>query len=142
MRFAAICIIFGFFGMGMETFFTAFDVAWKRYKRKKPFSSLNGYSSMKYLPLYSSTPLLILLCKSGGLFAQPWAIRGLVYMLIIFFVEYFSMWALEKLPGGSPVEKTYPRSRWHIHGRIKITLAPAWFVVGLTFEYLFLLINP
>ncbi len=138
MRVLAICTLIGFFGLGMETFVTAIDVAWGKMMRGQPYTDLNGYSSLWYFPLYFSSPLLFEICRQLGLLNHSLLVRGTAYTLIIFAAEYIGTGITQKLVGRAPNEKIYRRSRWNINGRIKLSLAPAWFIAGLSLEYIFL----
>ncbi len=128
-------VLFAVLGLGFEVVFTSvFD--FKSDKRR----FLMGYSSLWYAPLYALAPVFLHL-TSGWLFALPIWVRGFVYTLIIWLVEYMAMWALRLLLGQSPSEKHYFTSRWNIHGLIRLDFFPAMFFMGLAFELVFRLIH-
>lgn len=136
MDFIVLYLIFGIFGLGLETIFTA-AVDYFRFKDR----SLKGHSSLWYLPLYGCSPIILcFLYPRISIF--PWHLRGGIYMILFFAAEYLAMWLLRKLLGESPSEKSYFRSRWHIRGLIRLDYAPAWFLMGLLLETLFRILNP
>lgn len=124
-------ILLGFTGLGLETVFTA-ALDFPRTKDRH----LLGYSSIWYWPLYALAPAYFQVFQ-GVLFPLPLMVRGLVYMVSFFAVEYVSMGALRLLLGSSPSEESYYKSRWNVHGLIRLDFAPAWFVAGLLFETFF-----
>lgn len=63
----------------------------------------------------------------------PWYWRGLVWMLIIFTIEYTTGWLLKTLLGSCPWDYTGV-SGYHLRGLIRLDYAPEWFVAGLLFE--------
>lgn len=121
--------LFAMFGLGLETAFTAL-LDWRRTRD----SHLMGYSSVWYIPLYTAAPLILHL-GGDGLMRLPLVVRGLAYMLLIYIFEYAGMLALRKALGSSPSEASYFKSRWNVHGLIRLDFAPAWFLAGLLFEY-------
>lgn len=116
--------VFGVFGLGLETAFTAGG------------KHLMGYSSLWYFPLYALAPLYFRLF-GPALFQKPWWARGLAYMASLFFIEYLAMGALRLMLGTSPSEASYFLSPWNVHGLIRLDFAPAWFAAGLLFEGLY-----
>ena len=127
----AEAVLFGVFGLGLETVFTA-ALDW----RKDPKRHLLGYSSLWYLPLYALAPLIL---QHAGPFLFPLAlpVRGLIYMLAFWTLEYPGMLALRLLLGTSPSEESYYKCRWNVHGLIRLDFAPAGFSLGLILEGLF-----
>ncbi len=121
-------VLFAVLGLGFEIIFTAV-LDWKKDKR----CFLMGYSSLWYAPLYALAPLVLHL--AGAWFLQwPFWFRGVNYALSIWVVEYLGMWALRVLLGASPSEDSYYKSRWNIHGLIRLDYFPAMFLLGLAFE--------
>lgn len=123
--------IFAAVGLGLEVVFTA---VLDFLKNRKPH--LVGYSSIWYLPLYGMAPV-ILNYAQPFLFPLPLPLRGLIYMTAFFAVEYPSMGLLRLLLGTSPSEESYYKSRWNVHGLIRLDFAPAYFLLGLILEWLF-----
>ncbi|CAN5613733.1 hypothetical protein BH11CYA1_BH11CYA1_33600 [soil metagenome] len=124
-------LIFGLIGLGLEVVFTATLDA-----KKNVQGHLWGYSSLWYLPLYMLAPLFLRLSEST-LSVFPILIRGLIYMVTIFTCEFVAMFALRKLLGASPSEANYKLSRWNICGLIRLDFAPAMFLLGLIFEFIY-----
>lgn len=134
-RLALQCLIFGFLGLGLEVAFTAvLDFLHAKDRR------LLGYSSLLYFPLYALTPFFFLIA-APIVFPLPLLARGAVYAVCAFAAEYAAMGALRLAFGSSPSEKSYYRSRWNVHGLIRLDFAPAWFAAGLFFESVFRALN-
>lgn len=62
----------------------------------------------------------------------PILIRGGIYTLLIFFIEYSTGWFLRLVLGACPWD--YSNSAYSINGIIRLDYAPAWFFAGLLFE--------
>jgi hypothetical protein len=123
--------LFAVLGLGLETLFTA-ALDWQ----DDPKRHLRGHSSLWYLPLYATAPL-ILKALLPRIDAWAWPVRGLIYMVLLFALEYVSMGALRLLLGESPSEKSYYTRHWNIHGLVRLDFAPAWFVAGLLLEWVY-----
>ena len=128
-------LLFGFLGLGLEVVFTGFLDFLRSGDRH-----LIGYSSLLYFPFYALTPLFFLIARPL-VFPLPLLARGAAYMLCAFAGEYAAMGILRLAFGSSPSEKSYYRSRWNVHGLIRLDFAPAWFAAGLIFESVFRALN-
>lgn len=64
---------------------------------------------------------------------MPWYIRGILYTIVIFTIEYMSGWLLDSLLGRCPWDYS-SSTAYHINGYIRLDFAPVWFVLGLLFE--------
>ncbi|MCL4515807.1 MAG: putative ABC transporter permease [Firmicutes bacterium] len=62
----------------------------------------------------------------------PAWVRGLIWMAVIFAIEYLAGWVLKLVTGSCPWD--YSRTPYSINGFIRLDYAPAWFAVGLLFE--------
>lgn len=62
-----------------------------------------------------------------------WLFRGLLWVLIIWGIEYASGFILHQILGVYPWRYT---DRLSINGFITLSYAPAWFVAGMVFERL------
>ncbi len=63
---------------------------------------------------------------------QPWMLRGLIWMLAIFSIEYATGWLIREAVGQSPWN--YTGAPLAVGELIRLDYAPAWFVLGLIFE--------
>ncbi len=116
-------------GVTLEVSFVALtDFAEKRDRR------LVGYTYLWMLPIYA--PIYPLLCRLYPRIA-PWPLpaRGLLYVSLIFAVEYASGWLLRAAVGRCPWD--YGERRWAVHGLIRLDYAPAWFAASLLYELVF-----
>ena len=66
--------------------------------------------------------------------SNPWYIRGLVYMLVFYMVEYATGWILLKVTGDYVWRYT---SKFNLNGLIQLSHVPVWFFAGLGFEKLY-----
>lgn len=97
---------------------------------------LQGYTYLWMIPIYATVyPALCLLYPYSS--PHHWLARGAFYVALIWAVEYASGWLLRKLTGECPWERNYYPSRWHVHGLIRLDMAPAWFGAALLYEYVF-----
>ncbi len=62
----------------------------------------------------------------------PVWLRGLLWMLLCFSIEYLTGWLLRNLIGTAPWD--YSGNFFNIDGLIRLDYAPAWFTAGLLFE--------
>lgn len=60
-------------------------------------------------------------------------------MCCIFLAEYITGWGLQKAVGICPWD--YSNSKFQVNGLIRLDYAPAWFVVGLLFEKLYMVMT-
>ena len=68
----------------------------------------------------------------NALRAWPWPLRGVIYVLGFWAMEYLTGWLLKRVIGACPWD--YSRARWHVHGCIRLGYGPVWFLVGLGLE--------
>ena len=95
---------------------------------------LLGYTSLWMFPLYGCVLFLEPLYRLIGV--QPFLIRGLAYMICIFAFEFLMGWFLRDILKSCPWN--YDGKRTSLYGLIRLSYAPAWFIAGLAFEYLYL----
>lgn len=115
--------MYGIFGWTLEIIWTGLN------------SLVNGD-----LRLSGFTNLWMFFICGSAVFLEPlhdlihewrWPLRGLVWMGVIYAIEYISgLWLLGLL-GVYPWQYTEPLS---IHGLITLRFAPVWFAAGLLFE--------
>lgn len=94
--------------------------------------TFTGHSSIIMFPIYGMAVFLEPLfsqLKETAVF-----IRGIIYMSLIFAVEYFTGYFLT-LCGICPW--SYINTALNINGLIRLDYAPLWFIVGLFFEHIF-----
>jgi len=118
-------------GVGLEVVFTAVANL-----RAADDLRLTGHSYVWMFPIYGlAYPLY---AWSGPLLhTLPWFARGVVYVGAFFVVELVAGWLLRRAIGRCPWEDGYRAARWGVHGLIRLDYAPAWFVVSLLFERIY-----
>jgi len=82
-------------------------------------------------PIYGLTALSFEPLHDAIRHRQVW-VRGTVWMLLCFAVEYLTGWLLRSIVGTIPWD--YSDAFFNIHGIIRLDYAPAWFGAGLLFE--------
>lgn len=119
-------IIYGLTGWVAETLFTGFG------------SLIRGDLTMRartYLWMFPIYGLMILLEPVHDLLRKsPVLLRGGVYTVIIFGIEYTTGWFIRALIGKCPWD--YGIGPYSIDGLITLRFIPVWFVGGLIFEKL------
>lgn len=92
---------------------------------------LQGYTSIWMFFIYG-----------GAVFLEPihdiikqwrWHIRGIIWVVIIWGIEYASGLILVNLIGAAP---WYYLGPFAIDNLVRLDYAPAWFAAGLIFEYI------
>jgi len=63
----------------------------------------------------------------------PLPVRGLIWVAVIFTIEYLAGWTLAELLGRCPWDYTYS-TPYHFNGYIRWDYALVWFFLGLGFE--------
>jgi uncharacterized membrane protein len=94
---------------------------------------LMGHTYLWMLPIYGLAAFLFEPVHDA-LRGSPWLLRGTVYMLGIFAVEYAAGWLLRRLTGRCPWDYSY--ARLSVHGYIRLDYAPVWLGFGLLLERL------
>lgn len=119
-------IIYGLVGWVTETLFTGLD------------SLLKGDLTMRawtYIWMFPIYGLMILLEPVHDLIRKwPVVLRGGVYTIMIFGIEYTTGWIIRELIGKCPWD--YGIGPYSIDGLITLRFIPVWFVGGLLFEKL------
>ena len=114
----------GLIGWSMELFASCFqNLAATNDKR------LIGKTSLLMFPIYglgAMIPVFSRYLKKLGLF-----LRGTIYAMLIFMMEYVSGSFL-RFFNSCPWD--YSQSRFHINGLIRLDFFPVWFLLGLLFE--------
>jgi hypothetical protein len=91
---------------------------------------LKGHSFVWMLPIYG-LGLLTFEPVHDALRSDPWPVRGLVYVALLYVIEYASGAFLARLTGG-PVWRWIGRGS--VAGHVHLAMAPVWFALGLALE--------
>ncbi|NLJ88488.1 MAG: hypothetical protein GX327_06895 [Epulopiscium sp.] len=124
-------VIYGCIGWCMEIIWTGLKSLIKRDVR------MMGKTSIWMFPIYGLTVFLEPICSR--IKQRHIVFRGGVYTICIFIVEYWTGSLLKKLLGICPWD--YGKRRFSIKGLIRLDYAPAWFIAGLIFEWLYNMLN-
>lgn len=118
-------LIYGLLGWGMEVFWTGLGSALRGDVR------LTASTYLWMFPIYGLGVIMEPL--HDRIRDWPWMLRGALWVLVIWTIEYITGGALRLLTGKSPWDYTGD-TPWQIHGLIRLDMAPLWFVAGLLFE--------
>lgn len=116
-------IIYGFIGWGIEIIWTGLSSMLQGDK------GLSGFTNLWMFLIYGSA--IFLEPIHDIIYGWKWPIRGIIWVVMIWGIEYTSGLILLS------VLKIYP---WHysgpyaVDGLVRLDYAPAWFVAGLIFE--------
>lgn len=116
-------IIYGLLGWNMEVFWTGL------------MSGLNGnprlvaHTYLWMFPIYGLAVLLEPLHERIRFL--HWYLRGMIWVLVIWTVEFITGGLLRISVGTSP---WIYRDGWQVYGLIRLDMAPLWFIAGLFFE--------
>ena len=118
-------IIFGILGVFGEVFFTAGATFLKKRSLR-----LQGFSFIWMFPIYG---LLAFLFEpiANAVAGYSWLLRGLVYMVGIYIIEYITGALLKKITGGHIWQYT---GKYNLQGHIQLVHAPVWLLMGLLVE--------
>ncbi len=124
-------IIFALFGLILEVFMSSIDGL-----IFKDNINLRGHTSLWMIFDYGLmgilTPWLRDPMKANKI---PFPIRALVYMLVIFMVEYVSGILFHKVLGLRIWD--YSQFRFNLHGQITLEFVPVWYTLSLAIEKLY-----
>ncbi len=118
-------VLFGTIGVTGEVFFTALIDLFKTRRLR-----LYGFSFIWMFPIYG---LLAFFFEPvhARIVHQSWILRGLIYMVGIYGVEFLTGTILTSLTGAPIWQYT---DRLNFRGQITGLYAPVWFTVGLLVE--------
>jgi len=120
-------ILFGALGLITEVTFTSL----KNLFTQRVYE-LKGETSLWMFPIYGLIAFFFpLIAYRIGSF--PWFIRGIIYMLVFYIVEYLSGLILRKL---KICPWNYP-PKYSLNGLIYFPYAPFWFAAGLGVEKIY-----
>ncbi|MDE5819405.1 MAG: hypothetical protein K2I07_08810 [Lachnospiraceae bacterium] len=117
----------GLLGWMTEILFTAFHT----FKRRD--YSLKGITSLWMFPIYGLSACLYPISAFLKKHRVKTSVRGLLYTLCIFSVEFISGSILDKR---KRCPWNYYRSPYHVRGVIRLDYAPCWFGFSLLMEKL------
>ncbi len=119
-------MIYGFTGWCTEIFWTGMG------SLLRGDTKLRGWTYLWMFPIYGLA--ISLEPVHNQIRGLPFFLRGGVYVLFIWLIEYFSGWFLKSTINICPWD--YSKTPYSINGFIRLDYAPAWFIVGLLFERL------
>lgn len=119
-------IIYGLIGWCSEIFWTGIG------SFIKGDITLVGFSSIWMFPIYGM--LVFLEPIHNRIRDMPFFIRGGLYTLLIFLIEFLCGFLLKTILGSCPWN--YGTDEYSIYGLITLKYIPVWFVFGLLFEFL------
>jgi uncharacterized membrane protein len=116
-------LIYGAIGWCMEIMWTGF------HSLKNKDYKMTATTSIWMFFIYGMVVFFEPVCDV--LAGLPILIRGGIYVLCIFGIEYLTGGFLKRL-GSCPWD--YTGSKYSINGLIRLDYAPAWFLAGIIFE--------
>jgi uncharacterized membrane protein len=116
-------LIYGVIGWCMEIMWTGF------HSLKNKDYKMTATTSIWMFFIYGMVVFFEPVCDV--LAGLPILIRGGIYVLCIFGIEYLTGGFLKRL-GTCPWD--YTGSKYSINGLIRLDYAPAWFLAGIIFE--------
>lgn len=121
-------VLYGILGWCVEIVWSALT---DRIRGKQRDWRLLGHTSLWMFLIYG---LLAPLYEPLHDFIRPmhWFMRGALYMLGIWAVEYATGWLLRRLTGECPWD--YSELRGNLHGLVAWEYGPVWFTFGLALE--------
>jgi uncharacterized membrane protein len=130
--------LFAFLGVAHEILWTGFmkyvDISVRSFGNDKRRFILRGECSLYMFPIYGSFSFIISLVQ-WLFFDYPWMIRGLIYMFLIYILEYSSGWLIKRMVGFAPWNYD---NKYNISGLICLNYAPIWLIEGLVAEALYM----
>lgn len=123
-------LIYGLMGWCMEVLWTGLGSFMKRDYR------LTSTTSIWMFFIYGMAVFLEPVCNL--LFSLPVMLRGGVYVLCIFMIEYITGSFLKKI---NICPWDYGDSKYNVQGVIRLDYAPVWFTAGLLFEYMYMFLR-
>lgn len=119
-------LIYGFFGWCVEIFWTGLNSLIEGDLK------LQAHTYLWMFPIYGLAVFLEPI--HNRLRDRPVILRGVIYTLLIYMIEYLTGWFLESSIGFCPWD--YSPNPFSINGYIRLDYAPAWFIASLLFERL------
>lgn len=137
INFFMITLFFGAFGIATEVFFTALTSFFSGHIiMDKPPLALTGFTYVWMLPIYMLIPFLFRAILPRLIHLHV-VIRILIYVMVIYLIEFTSGFLLDQITGSCPWEYT---TGWHVMGYIRLDYFPAWaffaFLIEKMYRYL------
>lgn len=123
-------IIYGFLGWGIEIFWTGLNSLIEGNVR------LIGFTNLWMFLIYGFAVFLEPI--HNRIFKWNWIVRGLVWLILIWTIEYSTGFVLRGILSVSPW--TY-NGALAVDGLIRLDFAPLWFIAGFIFEYMHRLLD-
>ncbi|MDP4128223.1 MAG: hypothetical protein Q8912_14980 [Bacillota bacterium] len=117
--------IYGIIGLVLEVIYTGMA------SLLKGDYSMQGFTFLVMIPIYGLAVFLEPL--HSYLRPYSWWVRGLIYLGMIWAIEYSGGIILTLILGSCPWHYTDPLN---VNGYITLRMAPEWFLAGLGFEFL------
>lgn len=118
-------LAYGMLGWAMEILFTGLGSAIRGDVR------LLATTYLWMFPIYGLA--LFLEPVHDKIRAWHWVLRGFIWVVLIWMVEYVTGGVIRLATGVSPWDYS-GRTVWEIDGLIRLDMAPLWFAAGLLFE--------
>lgn len=132
-------LLYGLFGWCAEIVWTAgYAVVAALAVGRRPDARLTGHTYLWMLPIYGGGGLLFEIVYAV-IQPYPWFVRGTIYTIGCFAVEYATGWLIKQVSGTIPWD--YSANRWNVHGLIRLDYAPVWFVFGFLLERVAAIVN-
>jgi uncharacterized membrane protein len=84
-------------------------------------------------PIYGGALTFLYEPTHDAIRSLAWPLRGSIYMIGFFAIEYITGWLLKRLTGSCPWDYS-AWSKWSVNGYIRLDYAPIWFLVGIGLE--------
>jgi uncharacterized membrane protein len=117
-------IIYGFIGWGIEIIWTGLSSLLRGDIR------LGGFTCLWMFFIYGAAVFLEPI--HDIIYRWRWPVRGFIWLLIIWGIEYTSGFIILNTIGIYPWHYKGP---YAVDGLVRLDYAPAWFAAGLIFEY-------
>lgn len=117
-------LIYGLLGWNIEVLWTGL------YSLVLGDVNLQGSTSLWMFLIYGSA-VFVLEPVHDRIRNWRWPIRGLIWVVLIWAMEYATGFVLREFLGVTP---WYYDGKYAIDGLVRLDYAPAWFIVGLLFE--------
>lgn len=117
-------LIYGLLGWNIEVIWTGL------YSLTTGDVNLVGSTSLWMFLIYGSAAF-VLEPVHDRIRSWRWPLRGLIWLILIWTMEYGAGFVLREFLGVTP---WYYDGKYAIDGLVRLDYAPAWFVVGLLFE--------